>query len=139
MSSDLDGFYLWLGPTGDAAYANASWDTAFGGELAALRVREGAPLGAIGGAVALEKFSAHDGARMSIEAVAGTRLFGKTMAGVTLGPAIEMSAIEHPRLGVEAAAWMFVGVTPFVRVGAVETNGAFVEVGLQLLLPVLRR
>jgi hypothetical protein len=60
------------------------------------------------------------------------------MVGLTAGPVMEVSDIEHPRLGASVGAWAFVGVTPFVRVGVVDENGRFVEIGIHAALPVFR-
>jgi hypothetical protein len=138
MSSDLDGLYVWLGPTGDATRADASWDTAFGGELAITHIHEAATLAAIGGSFGITKFTAHDGGRLWLDAVAGTRALGHTMVGLTAGPVMEVSDIEHPRLGASVGAWAFVGVTPYVRAGVVDENGRFIEIGLHAVLPVFR-
>ena len=137
-SWDLDGFYLWLGPSGTASYVGDAWDSAFGADLAALRVREAAPIAALGGAFGFSKFTAHDGGRLWLDLVAGTRVGGRTMAGLTAGPLLEVSDLTHPRAGASIGAWAFVGVTPFVRVGVVSTTGAFIEIGLHIALPVLR-
>jgi hypothetical protein len=35
--------------------------------------------------------------------------------------------------------WVFAGITPFARVGAVSDLGMFAELGVHIALPVLRR
>ena len=138
-SSDLDGFYLWLGPTGAATHLDIGWDSAFGGDLAALRIHEHALLGAVGGDLGFSKYTAHAGGKLWLDGVIGTRLAGRTMVGLTAGPLLEVSDLQHPRVGASAGAWAFVGVTPFVRVGVVNESGTFVEIGVRVVLPVFRR
>ena len=62
-----------------------------------------------------------------LDALVGTRLGGR-MVGASLGPILELSDLEHPRLGASAGIWAFLGVTPFVRVGAVEGTESCREV-----------
>lgn len=137
-TGDLDGHYLHLGALGGAVRIEASWDGAFGGQLAWLRIRERRALSAIGVAVSGSRYSERDGGRAWIEAIAGTRRLGDVLIGVSVGPAVELSAIEHPRAGVTGAAWVFAGVVPYVRGGTFQEAGAFVEVGLAITLPVWR-
>jgi hypothetical protein len=61
------------------------------------------------------------------------------MAGVTAGGIAELSDTEHPRLGAMVGLWAFVGVTPYVRIGAVQDDGLVLELGVHIALPVLRR
>ena len=61
------------------------------------------------------------------------------MVGVSVGPIVELSELAHPRLGGSVGLWAFVGVTPFARVGIVDELGGFVEIGLHIALPVIRR
>jgi hypothetical protein len=138
-ASDLDGFYVWLGPMGNATTTNGEWDSAFGVDLAVLRIREHAPLSAVGGTFGFSKFTQNDGGRVWLDAVVGTRVAGRMMAGLTAGPVLEVSDSEHPRAGASVGVWAFVGVTPFVRVGVVSESGAFVELGIHVALPVFRR
>lgn len=138
-SSDLDGFYLWLGPTGAATHLDARWDSAFGGDLAALRIREHALVGALGGDFGFSKYTASSGGKLWLDGVVGTRVAGRTMVGLTAGPLLEVSDLQHPRAGASVGAWAFVGVTPFVRVGLVNESGTFVELGVRVALPVFRR
>ena len=138
-SSNLDGFYLWLGPVGAATRLDPGWDSVFGGDLAAVRVREHQRLGAVGGDFGFSKYTASSGGRLWLDAVVGTRLGGRAMVGLTAGPVLEVSDLQHPRAGASVGAWAFVGVTPFVRIGVVNESGVFVEIGLHVALPVFRR
>lgn len=137
-SWDLDGLYLWLGPTGAASHVDASWDSTVGGHAALLRVRERAPLGVFGGMLGGSLWTERPGGRIWLDAVIGTRLGGRMM-GASLGPILELAELAHPRPGAALGLWAFVGVTPFARVGLVDELGAFAEIGLHITLPVLRR
>ena len=136
-SWDLDDTYLWLGPSGAASRIEGEWDSTIGAHLAIVRVRERRMLGVIGGMVGATLWTERGGGRIWADAVAGTRL-GR-MIGVSAGPILELSDTAHPRVGGSFGLWAFVGLTPFVRVGAVDELGAFAEIGVHLALPVLRR
>jgi hypothetical protein len=136
-SWDLDGLYLWLGPSGAATRIDAQWDSVWGADLTVVDVREHARLGALGGSLGAARWTERGGGRVWFDAIAGTRLAGHMM-GVSLGPLLELSDLAHPRAGASAGLWAFLGVTPYVRVGAVEGLGGFAEVGLHIALPVLR-
>ena len=136
-SWDLDGFYLWLGPTGAASAVESDWDSTFGGDLAFVRIRERAPLSAIGVDLGASLWTARGGGRVWIDALAGTRLAGR-IYGVSAGPLVEFAELQHPRYGGSVGAWAFFGVTPFARVGVVQELGAFVDVGVHIALPVYR-
>jgi hypothetical protein len=135
-SADLDGLYLWLGPTGAASRIDAEWDSTIGASLTVIRIREGAGLGVIGGTIGASRWTVRDGGRVWIDAIAGTRL-GK-MVGISAGPLLELAELSHARLGGSVGVWGFLGVTPFVRAGAVTELGGFVELGVHVTLPVTR-
>lgn len=137
-SWDLDGTYLWLGPTGTAGHVDATWDSTFGGQAAVLRVREREALGVVGGAIGASLWTERPGGRVWLDAIAGTRLAGR-MVGASLGPLVELGDLTHPRLGGALGVWGFFGVTPFARIGIVDELGGFAEIGLHIALPVLRR
>jgi len=140
-SWDLDGLYLWLGPTGAASYLRRSpgdWDSTFGGDATLVRVREQRRLAVLGGTFGASRWTERGGGRVWIDAVAGTRISASRMIGVSAGPMVELSDFAHPRYGASAGVWAFVGVTPFLRVGTVEKLGTFAEIGLHITLPVLR-
>lgn len=136
-SWDLDGTYLWLGPTGAASRVDGAWDSTFGGHAAVVRIREGAPLGVIGAMAGATLWTERGGGRIWLDAVAGTRIW--KMVGVSVGPILELSERTHPRLGGSVGIWGFAGVTPFARLGVVEDLGGFAEIGVHIALPVLRR
>jgi hypothetical protein len=137
-SSDLDGLYVWLGPIGAAGYADAKWDSAFGGEAAIARVHERAPLALIGVDLGASRWTARNSGRMWVDGLLGTRVLGRMM-GVSLGPILEISELAHARFGGSIGVWGFAGITPFARVGAVTDLGMFAELGVHIALPVLHR
>lgn len=135
---DLDGLYLWLGPTGAAGFMTSSWDSVIGGDATVVRIREHETLGAIGGSLGAARWTARDGGRVWLDAIAGTPAFGR-MFGVSAGPVVELADLRHPKLGGSIGVWGFIGVTPYARVGVVAELGAFAEVGVHIALPVIRR
>lgn len=137
-SWDLDGTYLWLGPTGAASWVDSQWDSTFGGDAALVRVREHAPLAAIGGSFGASKWTVRGGGRVWLDAIAGTPVLGHII-GASAGPIIELSDVVHPRYGGSVGVWGFVGITPYARVGYVDSLGSFAEIGVHIALPVIRR
>lgn len=136
-SWDLDGLYLWLGPTGAASREGSQWDSTIGGDATVIRVREHEMLGAVGGTLGAARWTARGGGRIWLDALAGTPAWGR-MFGASAGPFLELSDLHHPRLGGSVGVWAFFGVTPYARIGAVSGLGAFAEVGLHIALPVIR-
>jgi hypothetical protein len=136
-SWDLDGYYLWLGPTGAASMVDEDWDSTFGGDLAFVRIREREALAAIGLDAGAWLATARDGGRVWVDVLAGTRIAGR-IYGISAGPLVEFAELQHPRYGGSVGVWAFFGVTPFARVGVVEELGAFVDVGVHIALPVYR-
>jgi hypothetical protein len=134
---DLDGLYLWLGPAGAATLVDGKWDSTIGADVTVIDVREREPLSAIGGTLGASRWTERGGGRIWLDALAGTRVAGH-MVGASIGPILELSDLEHPRVGASAGIWAYFGVAPFVRAGAVDGLGGFVEIGLHLALPVLR-
>jgi hypothetical protein len=91
----------------------------------------------IGATLGASRWTARGGGRIWLDGLLGTRV-GR-MVGVSAGPLLELSELSHPRLGGSLGLWAFVGVTPFVRVGTVSDLGNFVEIGVHIALPVIRR
>jgi hypothetical protein len=136
--SDLDGLHLFVGPIGAATFVEDTWDSAWGGNVALIRVREHAWLGTAGAWIGAAHYGATDGGRVWIEGVAGSRRVLGRMIGVGGGPVVELSDQRHPRLGGQASIWCFAGVVPYARVGVLEASGSFVELGVSLSIPTLR-
>lgn len=136
--ADRDGDKLFLGPVGGAISIEGTWDSAVGGELLWLRIRERRSVAAAGVGFGYASYAARDGGRLWLEAVAGTRRMGGWLIGATAGPALELGDVQHPRAGATASVWAFVGVIPYVRAGVLDEAGGFVELGLALELPVWR-
>jgi hypothetical protein len=136
-SWDLDGTYVWLGPSGAGSHVDGAWDSTFGVDLAVVRIRERARLAAIGGSIGASRWTVRGGGRIWFDALVGTRL-GR-MIGVSAGPLVELSDVAHPRIGGSIGIWCFLGVTPFARVGTVQDLGMFGEVGIHIALPVFKR
>jgi len=136
-SWNLDGLYLWLGPSGAASRIDAEWDSTIGADLGLVRVRERELLGAVGVSLGASRWTVRGGGRIWLDGLAGTRL-GR-MVGVSAGPILELSELAHPRLGGSVGLWAFLGVTPFVRAGTVSQLGGFIEVGVHIALPVMRQ
>ncbi|HEY0252054.1 MAG TPA: hypothetical protein VGC41_11035 [Kofleriaceae bacterium] len=137
-SSNLDGTYLWLGPAGAATHIDAEWDTVFGIDAAIVRVREHEPLAVIGGSVSATHYAARSGGRVSVDVLAATELAGHAI-GISAGPMLELSDFSHPHVGGSVGLWGFAGIAPYARLGTVESLGSFVEIGIHVALPVIRR
>jgi hypothetical protein len=135
-SWDLDGLYLWLGPTGAASHIVAEWDSTVGADATLVRVRERAALGVVGASLGASRWTVRGGGRIWLDGLVGTRV-GR-MVGASAGPLLELSELAHPRVGGSVGLWAFVGVTPFVRAGIVSELGGFVEIGVHIALPVIR-
>jgi hypothetical protein len=137
-SWDLDGLYLWLGPVGAASHVDSKWDSTFGAEAVVVVVHEAAALGLYGVDLGASRWTARGGGRIWLDGVVGTRWSGR-MIGASLGPMVELSDLERPKLGASIGVWGYAGIAPFVRVGAVSDLGMFAELGVHIALPVLHR
>lgn len=135
-SNNLDGLYVWLGPSGAASRIDADWDSTIGADLSVIRVRENDLLGAVGASFGAQRWTVRGGGRLWLDGVIGTKV-GR-MIGLSAGPILELNELAHPRFGGSVGAWGFVGIAPYVRVGAVQDLGGFVELGVHIALPVLR-
>ena len=138
-TGDLDDDYVILGPVGGAVRIEGAWDSAFGGEVGWLRLRERRALSMFGAAVGAVRYAARDGGRVWSEAMVGTRRApGGFLIGLAAGPAVELGTVQHPRIGFTSSVWVFAGVVPYVRAGVFDESGTWVELGLALELPVWR-
>ena len=136
--SDLDGTYLWVGPVGAATHVEGAWDSAWGGTLHLIRIRERSWLGSLGAGIGAAHYAARDGGRVWVEALVGTRRLVGKMVGISVGPTVELGQFRHARAGVQASIWCFAGVVPYARGGVLDASGPFVEVGLSISLPAVR-
>jgi len=137
-SWDLDGHYLWLGPVGAASYVETRWDSTFGAEATLVSVHEGAALGLAGVTLGASRWTRRGGGRIWLDGLIGTRVWGR-MLGASLGPILELSELERPKLGASIGVWGYAGIAPFMRIGAVSDLGMFAELGVHIALPVLHR
>ena len=76
--------------------------------------------------------------RIGLEGMVGTRRLLGPMLGLSLGPVVELGLRHHPRPGAQVGLWLFAGISPYVRLGAVTESGIYIETGVQLSLPVRR-
>lgn len=137
-TADLDGTYLWLGPSGAAARVDDGWYSSWGGGVQLVRVRERARVGVVGAWLSGVHYAGRDGGRVALEAVIGTRRVLGPMLGLGLGPVLELGERHHPWAGGQVSAWLYAGVSPYVRLGAVANAGAYLELGVQVSLPARR-
>src|SRR5262245_17844972 len=84
-TSNLDGLYLWLGPSGAASHIDSQWDSTFGADASLIRVREHQLLGAIGGSIGASRWTVRGGGRVWLDAIIGTPVRGR-MVGASAGP-----------------------------------------------------
>jgi hypothetical protein len=136
--ANLDGVYLALGPVGALVHVEDDWDGAFGGELSLWRVRERQLISGVGIGLGGHKFSERDGGRLWGEISAAHRTPLGLALGVAAGVATEVDDLITPRWGAYGSLWLFAGVLPYVRVGSVQTSGAFVDLGIKIALPAIR-
>lgn len=137
-TADLDGTYLWLGPSGAAAWIEDGWYSSWGAGVQLVRVRERARVGVVGGWLSGVHYAGRDGGRVALEAVIGTRRVLGPMLGLGLGPVLELGDRHHPWAGAQGTAWLYAGISPYLRVGAVVNAGSYVELGVQVSLPARR-
>jgi hypothetical protein len=133
---NLDGWYLTLGPVAAAAHVEGDWISAVGGEISIVHLAEHkipAVIGISGGGVS---YGSLPGGRLYLEAEVGLEQPLPFAVGLALGATAQVDRTDPPRLGAQATLWAIGGVVPYVRVGAVEVNGAYVEAGVMLKVPV---
>jgi hypothetical protein len=137
-TADLDGVYIALGPVASLVRVESEWDGAFGGELMLVRVTENHPIGALGLAFGGVAFAEREGGRLWADALVATNKTFGISTGLSLGPTVEVHEVTPPRWGGQATLWVYAGVIPYVRVGAVADAGTFVDIGIKISLPALR-
>jgi hypothetical protein len=109
-----------------------------GGGIQVVRLRERARLGVVGGWLSGVHYAGRDGGRVALEAVVGTRRLIGPMLGLGAGPVLELGDAHHPWAGGQVSAWLFAGVSPYLRAGVVREAGGYLELGVQLSLPARR-
>ncbi len=135
---NLDGNYVGIGLIVNAVHMDARWDGAFGGEISLSRVRERQSLSVLGVAVGGMHFANDDNGRLWAElTVANRTVFGFTL-GISGGVAVEVDELDPPRWGGHGTLWVFAGVIPYVRIGAVQNTGIFMDFGVKVTLPAFR-
>ena len=123
---------------GSAVRVEGVWDDAWGGELGMGQMRDQRGLAAWAASVGLVGFTARSGGRLWAELTVGTRWPTGYLIGLGAGPAVEIDRVRQPRWGGQATLWVFAGVVPYARVGALEPGGLFVDVGLRIAFPAIR-
>src|SRR5690606_13969821 len=78
------------------------------------------------------------GGRVADEVVIGAALPVGGLAGLAVGPVVELDELEEPRGGAHATAWLAAGVVPYIRVARVLETATSLEIGLAIPLPVVR-
>jgi hypothetical protein len=119
-------------------HVEGDWDGAFGGEVSLWRVREQSLLSALGGGFGGHKFSERDGGRLWGEISTAHRFRWGLALGLAAGTTAEVHQVTPPRWGGYGSIWAFAGVMPYLRVGAVQSAGTFVDLGVKIPLPALR-
>jgi hypothetical protein len=130
--------FVALDLVGSAVRAEGAWDSAFGAELAVGRLCDDCSLAAWAASIGAVAFAGGSRGRLFVEAAAGTRWPAGFLVGASFGPVVELDEIRRPRWGGQASIWLFAGLVPYVRAGAVEDGGTFVDVGLRIPLPAGR-
>lgn len=141
----LDGFHVAVGPLGAVTRASGEWDGNFGVGAQVMRIREESIVTSLGVGAGASRYARADDAglgrgsgRVWLESSAGFRLPGGLVMGLGAGVVAEVDAIRPARWGAQGTVWVFAGVIPYVRVGSVEKNGAYIDFGIKVALPVLR-
>lgn len=135
---DPTSHFLALVVVGSAVRSEGGWDGGFGGEIAVGAMREASALAAWAAGVGVLAFSERDGGRAFAEAAVGTRWLTGILVGVAGGPVVQFDEFRSPRVGGEVSLWAFAGVVPYLRVGALEKSGVFLDIGLRIPLPAGR-
>jgi len=134
---NLDGMHLTLGPVGAAIHLEGEWDSAFGLEAGAYRIRERDWLAALGASAGGAWLSGRTDGRLWLQAEAAAKIAGIAF-GLSAGPTAQLDELHPPRWGAQGALWLYAGVVPFLRIGRLQESGTSVEIGLRIPLPVFR-
>ena len=133
-----DGLWLTLGPVGGATRIGGGWFSAFGLETSVVRLTEGRIPALIGGAFGAVSYAGRDGGRFWLEGEAAVGDPLPFAIGLGVGPCAEIGRQIPTRLGVQGTVWVFAGVLPYVRAGALADVGGFVEIGVMIKVPAIR-
>lgn len=138
LASGEPDHFVAVAAIGSAVRVEGVWDDAWGGELGVGQLRDRSVLSAWAASVGLVGFTARSGGRLWGELTVGTRWPTGYLVGIGAGPAVELDRVRTPRWGGQATVWVFAGVVPYARVGALEPGGVFVDVGLRIAFPAVR-
>jgi len=136
--ANLDGLYLTVGPLGGATRVEGAWTTGAGAELSLVRVTERCLPAALGIAAGGVGYTSRAGGRLWLEAEAAIGRPLPVAVGLGLGTAAEVDAVRPARFGAQATLWLFTGILPYLRAGAVQGAGAFVEAGIMIKIPAIK-
>lgn len=134
--SDLSGWYVSLGPVGAAVRIQDNWFAAAGAEVSLVRIRQDRVPAMFGLAAGGVSYASRDGGRLWLELETAVDQPLPVAIGLGAGVTAEADPVLRWRWGGQATLWVFAGVIPYARVGAVEEYGAFVELGIMLKMPV---
>ena len=132
----LDGLHVTLGPAVAVVRSGDSFSTATGAEISLINVAERRLPGALGIAVGGLGFTDRAGGRLWLEGEFAITNPLPVAIGLGLGTTVEVDRVRPPRFGLQSTLWFFLGVIPYLRVGAVAETGIFWEVGAMVKLPI---
>jgi hypothetical protein len=138
VSAGLDGTRLLIGPVGGAIRLGHSWDSGFGGALALVRNRERAGLALVGAEMGGIRVARDERWLVWGDLLVGSRRLAGLLLGLGAGVRAELSPVFSPRWGSQASFWVFAGITPYARIGAVQRGGTYVDFGIKVPLSAFR-
>jgi hypothetical protein len=130
--------FIAVAAVGGAVRVEGEWDGAYGGELGVGQLRDAPLLSAWAASFGAVGFTARSGGRLWSELTLGTRWPTGYLVGLGAGPAVELDQIRKPRYGGQLTVWVFAGVVPYARVGALDPGGVFFDLGLRIAFPAVR-
>jgi hypothetical protein len=134
----IDGLYVTAGPLAAGTRIGGEWTSGVGLELSIVGVREHALPAAWGVCGGWHSYTERAGGRIWLEAEVAVKRPLPFAVGLGIGPALEVDRIRPARPGAQATLWIFAGIVPYVRVGALRESGGFVELGVMAKLPFPR-
>lgn len=133
-----DGLWLTIGPVGGAVRVEGDWFSAFGLEGSVVYLRERRLPALIGGSFGGMSYAGRGGGRFWLEAEIAVNDPLPFAIGLGFGPAAELGRSQPTHLGIQGTLWVFAGVLPYIRAGALEQTGGFVEIGILIKVPAIR-